>query len=76
MMVLPINFQFALKFTQKLRTILSIMAKLIHYPVMLQNVLKAIASLNTHRIITVADCNFGLGGHSNAILKQFPNCRM
>lgn len=44
-----------------------------HYPVMASNVIKAIASLNIHRTIKVADCNFGLGGHSNAILKQFPN---
>lgn len=47
-----------------------------HYPVMLQNVIKAISALNIHRKITLADCNFGLGGHSNSILKQFPNCAM
>jgi 16S rRNA C1402 N4-methylase RsmH len=47
-----------------------------HYPVMLTNVLKSISSLNLHRKLLLADCNFGLGGHSNAILKAFPNAFM
>lgn len=47
-----------------------------HYPVMLTNVIKAIGALNIRRKLNVLDCNFGLGGHSNAILKQFPNAHV
>lgn len=47
-----------------------------HYPVMLSNVIKSISSLNYHRNFLVADCNFGQGGHSNGILKAFPNAYM
>jgi 16S rRNA C1402 N4-methylase RsmH len=47
-----------------------------HYPVMLQNVLKLIGNMKVHRNISIVDCNFGLGGHSNAILQAFPNAYM
>jgi 16S rRNA C1402 N4-methylase RsmH len=44
-----------------------------HYPVMLNNVLKAITNMKLQRKISIVDCNFGLGGHSNSILQTFPN---
>lgn len=44
-----------------------------HYPVMLRNVIKTISNQHIQRKMEVVDCNFGLGGHSNAILKTFPN---
>jgi 16S rRNA C1402 N4-methylase RsmH len=47
-----------------------------HYPVMVSNVIKSIKSMNMLRKFSVADCNFGLGGHSNAILNEFPNSSM
>ena len=47
-----------------------------HYPVMLREVLSSIRKMNWLRKFTVADCNFGLGGHSNAILKEFPQATM
>jgi 16S rRNA C1402 N4-methylase RsmH len=47
-----------------------------HYPVMLNNVIKKISSMNMLRKFAVVDCNFGLGGHSNAILKTFSNSLM
>ena len=47
-----------------------------HYPVMLRNVIKAISNQHILRKMEVVDCNFGLGGHSNAILKTFPNAYM
>ncbi len=47
-----------------------------HYPVMLDNVLQEIGSLRLKRTLRVADCNFGLGGHSNSILTKFPNAKM
>ena len=49
---------------------------MIHYPVMVRDVLKGITQLGLQRQFQVADCNFGLGGHSNAILQKFPNALM
>lgn len=47
-----------------------------HYPVMLNNVINKISSLQYNRTIKIADCNFGFGGHSQAILSHFPNALM
>ena len=47
-----------------------------HYPVMLQNVIANIQSLQYNKTIKIADCNFGFGGHSKAILDHFPNAIM
>jgi 16S rRNA C1402 N4-methylase RsmH len=47
-----------------------------HYSVMVKNVLAKIEELKTQRTIKIADCNFGFGGHSHRILKQFPKAFM
>lgn len=47
-----------------------------HYPVMLSNTLTHIQSLKILRKAKLLDCNFGLGGHSNAILNKFHNIFM
>lgn len=39
---------------------------------MAQNVLTKIRKIHSSRPIKVADCNFGFGGHSTLILKNFP----
>lgn len=53
------------------------MSKIVHYPVMVNNVLKKVEKIVTdkHRI-TIADCTFGFGGHSHRILQQFKNAKM
>lgn len=53
----------------KLLNIILANFKDMHYPVMLRNVLKSINNLKITRKINLLDCNFGLGGHSNAIVK-------
>lgn len=41
---------------------------------MYKNVIKYITPYTTgNRKIRIADCNLGLGGHSNEIIKTFPN---
>lgn len=47
-----------------------------HYPVMVKNVLKNISELHHSSRMKVVDCNFGLGGHSMAILQKFPQAKM
>lgn len=47
-----------------------------HYPVMFANVLKNISELYLSSKFKVADCNFGLGGHSERILENFPQASM
>ena len=47
-----------------------------HYPVMAANILKSITQMGIKRPLVVADCNFGLGGHSRAILENFKNSQM
>ena len=47
-----------------------------HFPVMVQNVIKKMRNFPSTMPLKVADCNFGLGGHSRLILKNFPNAQM
>lgn len=47
-----------------------------HYSVMYRNVLEKIKSAKISRVMKIADCNFGFGGHSHHILKNFPNSVM
>ena len=47
-----------------------------HFPVMAHNVLSQMKQFPTIMPLKVADCNFGLGGHSRLILKNFPRARM
>jgi 16S rRNA C1402 N4-methylase RsmH len=43
-----------------------------HYPVMAGNAIQKIKKCFTSKPIKVADCNFGFGGHTKLILKNFP----
>ena len=47
-----------------------------HFPVMAQNVLRKMKIYPKMMPLKVADCNFGLGGHSKFILKSFPYANM
>lgn len=47
-----------------------------HYSVMYRNVIEKIKSARISRVMKIADCNFGFGGHSHHILKTFPNSFM
>jgi 16S rRNA C1402 N4-methylase RsmH len=47
-----------------------------HYSVMAKNVLARISDLKRERTLKIADCNFGFGGHSHRILRQFPKAFM
>ena len=49
---------------------------MLHYPVMLNNVIQTIVKKNYLRPFMLVDCNFGLGGHSEGILKRFSNSKM
>jgi 16S rRNA C1402 N4-methylase RsmH len=40
-----------------------------HFPVMAHNVLQKMKSFPKGMPLKIADCNFGLGGHSRMILK-------
>lgn len=39
---------------------------------MAENVIKKIMKVHYSKPLKVADCNFGFGGHSKLILKNFP----
>lgn len=43
-----------------------------HFPVMVENVIRKIRKVHGSKPIKVADCNFGFGGHTKLILKNFP----
>ena len=47
-----------------------------HFPVMGQNVREKIVRFPKIMPVKVADCNFGLGGHSKIILTTLPNALM
>ncbi len=43
-----------------------------HFPVMAENVIRKIKKVHYSKPVKVADCNFGFGGHTKLILKNFP----
>ena len=47
-----------------------------HFPVMASNVLNRLRVIPTIMPLKIADCNFGLGGHSSLLLKNFPNAHL
>jgi 16S rRNA (cytosine1402-N4)-methyltransferase len=47
-----------------------------HTPVLLEETIAMLAQCRAGAPIRVLDCTFGGGGHSEAILKHFPNCNL
>lgn len=43
---------------------------------MVQNVVRKVSKFPALMTMKVADCNFGFGGHSKAILEHFRNSRV
>jgi 16S rRNA C1402 N4-methylase RsmH len=47
-----------------------------HYPVMASNLLRKMQMFPSILPLKIADCNFGLGGHSKLLLNHFPKAFM
>ena len=43
-----------------------------HFPVMASNLMRKMQSFPNILPLKIADCNFGLGGHSKLLLNRFP----
>lgn len=47
-----------------------------HFPVMGSNLMKKMQTFPSILPLKIADCNFGLGGHSKLLLNRFPKAFM
>lgn len=47
-----------------------------HFPVMGSNLIKKMQIFPSILPLKIADCNFGLGGHSKLLLNRFPKALM
>ena len=47
-----------------------------HFPVMASNLMKKMHYFPNILPLKIADCNFGLGGHSKLLLNHFPKALM